>query len=155
MPEYCVTGGTGFIAAYLVKSLLEKGHRVRTTVRDPGTHCTWSDFYLLTRLKQSILDFLYFFLSSMLCLAINSIYIYIVINTKLFFFFFTGDVGKVGLLREFDGAKERLKIFKADLLEEGSFDEAIQGVDGVFHTASPVLVPHDDNIQVNLYIPPY
>jgi hypothetical protein len=40
-------------------------------------------------------------------------------------------------------------------LEEGSFDEAIQGVDGVFHTASPVLVSHDDNIQVNLYIPPY
>lgn len=37
MPEYCVTGGTGFIAAYLVKSLLEKGHTVRTTVRDPGT----------------------------------------------------------------------------------------------------------------------
>ena len=85
----------------------------------------------------------------------STIYIYIiVINTKLFFFF-TGDVGKVGLLREFDGAKERLKIFKADLLEEGSFDEAIQGVDGVFHTASPVLVSHGDNIQVNLYIPPY
>ncbi|KAJ6689663.1 hypothetical protein OIU85_006019 [Salix viminalis] len=99
MPEYCVTGGTGFIAAYLVKSLLEKGHLVRTTVRDPG------------------------------------------------------DVGKVGLLREFDGAKERLKIFKADLLEEGSFDEAIQGVDGVFHTASPVLVPHDDNIQATLIDP--
>ncbi|KAK4851964.1 hypothetical protein QYF36_019827 [Acer negundo] len=35
MPEYCVTGGTGFIAAYLVKTLLEKGHTVRTTVRDP------------------------------------------------------------------------------------------------------------------------
>lgn len=36
MPEYCVTGGTGFIAAYLVKVLLEKGHNVRTTVRNPG-----------------------------------------------------------------------------------------------------------------------
>jgi len=36
MVEYCVTGGTGFIAAYLVKTLLEKGHTVRTTVRDPG-----------------------------------------------------------------------------------------------------------------------
>jgi len=89
----------------------------------------------------------------------STIYIYIYIYNsdkyQTFLFFFTGDVGKVGLLREFDGAKERLKIFKADLLEEGSFDEAIQGVDGVFHTASPVLVPHDDNIQVNLYIPPY
>ncbi|KAL2899119.1 Tetraketide alpha-pyrone reductase 2 [Bienertia sinuspersici] len=26
MPEYCVTGGTGFIASYLVKSLLERGY---------------------------------------------------------------------------------------------------------------------------------
>ena len=36
MPEYCVTGGSGFIATYLIKSLLEKGHNVKTTVRDPG-----------------------------------------------------------------------------------------------------------------------
>ncbi|XP_021910127.1 tetraketide alpha-pyrone reductase 2 isoform X1 [Carica papaya] len=99
MPEYCVTGGTGFIAAYLVKSLLEKGHAVRTTVRDPG------------------------------------------------------DVGKVGFLWEFNGAKERLKVLKADLLVDGSFDEAVQGVDGVFHTASPVLVPYDDNIQATLIDP--
>ncbi|XP_050241114.1 tetraketide alpha-pyrone reductase 2 isoform X4 [Quercus robur] len=70
MVEYCVTGGTGLIAAYLVKTLLEKGHTVRTTVRDPG------------------------------------------------------DVGKVGFLLEFNGAKERLKIMKADLRIEGSFDEA-------------------------------
>ncbi|KAK9052261.1 hypothetical protein SSX86_028889 [Deinandra increscens subsp. villosa] len=35
MPEYCVTGGTGFIAAYIIRSLLEKGDTVRTTVRDP------------------------------------------------------------------------------------------------------------------------
>ena len=35
--EYCVTGGTGFIAAYLVKALLLDGHVVRATVRDPGT----------------------------------------------------------------------------------------------------------------------
>lgn len=55
---------------------------------------------------------------------------------------------KVGFLRELSGAKERLKILKADLLVEGSFDEAVIGVDGVFHTASPVLVPYDDNIQV-------
>ncbi|CAA2964639.1 tetraketide alpha-pyrone reductase 2-like [Olea europaea subsp. europaea] len=42
---------------------------------------------------------------------------------------------------------------KADLLLEGSFDEAIEGVDGVFHTASPVLVPYDTNIQENLIDP--
>ncbi|XP_057447851.1 tetraketide alpha-pyrone reductase 2-like [Lotus japonicus] len=99
MPEFCVTGGTGFIAAYLVQALLEKGHTVRTTVRNPG------------------------------------------------------DVEKVGFLMELSGAKERLKILKADLLNEGSFDEAVSGVDGVFHTASPVLVPYDDNIQATLIDP--
>ena len=81
MPEYCVTGGTGFIAAYLVKSLLEKGHRVRTTVRDPGTNSNWSDFYPVTWLKQFVLDFFFFFYQ--VCHAIN----YVVINTKLFFFY--------------------------------------------------------------------
>ena len=64
----------------------------------------------------------------------------------------TEDVGKVGFLLEFNGAKERLKIMKADLRIEGSFDEVLQGVDGVFHVASPVLVPYDDNIQAKLLI---
>ncbi|XP_058750863.1 cinnamoyl-CoA reductase CAD2-like [Vicia villosa] len=45
---------------------------------------------------------------------------------------------KVEHLVKLDGAKERLQLFKADLLEEGSFDSAIQGCHGVFHTASPV-----------------
>ncbi|KAI6677033.1 hypothetical protein NL676_037829 [Syzygium grande] len=99
MPEYCVTGGTGFIAGHLVKSLLENGHTVRATVRDPG------------------------------------------------------DEGKVGHLKEFKGAKERLRIMKADLMVEGSFDDAIYGVDGVFHTACPVIVPYDDSVQANLIDP--
>ena len=38
-----------------------------------------------------------------------------------------------------EGAKERLHLFKVDLLEEGSFDSAVDGCDAVFHTASPVL----------------
>ncbi|CAN1296404.1 Tetraketide alpha-pyrone reductase 2 [Linum perenne] len=97
--EYCVTGGTGFIAAYLVKALLLHGHRVRATVRDPG------------------------------------------------------DAKKVGYLWELKGAKERLKLVKADLLVAGSFDDAVRGVDGVFHTASPVLVPYDHNIQETLIDP--
>jgi len=37
MAEYLVTGGTSFIASHVIKSLLEFGHYVRTTVRDSGT----------------------------------------------------------------------------------------------------------------------
>ena len=32
----CVTGGSGYIAAALIKLLLQKGYAVKTTVRDPG-----------------------------------------------------------------------------------------------------------------------
>ncbi|KAK7341238.1 hypothetical protein VNO80_24164 [Phaseolus coccineus] len=45
---------------------------------------------------------------------------------------------KVLHLVNLEGAKERLHLFKADLLEEGSFDSVVEGCDGVFHTASPV-----------------
>lgn len=48
------------------------------------------------------------------------------------------DPKKVDHLLALDGAKERLHLFNANLLEEGSFDSAIHGCDGVFHTASPV-----------------
>lgn len=37
-----------------------------------------------------------------------------------------------------------MQLFKADLLEEGSFDSVIQGCHGVFHTASAVLFVFDD-----------
>ncbi|KAL8167237.1 hypothetical protein V2J09_008736 [Rumex salicifolius] len=100
MPEYCVTGATGFIAAHLVKTLLLKGYTVRATVRDPG------------------------------------------------------NLEKVGFLWDLQGAKQRLKLIKADLLEEGSFDDAVNGVNGVFHTASPVAIPpFGDNVQETLINP--
>ncbi|XP_058752377.1 cinnamoyl-CoA reductase CAD2-like isoform X2 [Vicia villosa] len=51
---------------------------------------------------------------------------------------------KVDHLIKLDGAKERLQLFKADLLEDGSFDSIIDGCDGVFHTASPVRFVVDD-----------
>ncbi|KAG6787870.1 hypothetical protein POTOM_003915 [Populus tomentosa] len=41
-------------------------------------------------------------------------------------------------LRELEGAQERLTLCKADVLDYESLKEAIQGCDGVFHTASPV-----------------
>ncbi|XP_059431324.1 phenylacetaldehyde reductase-like [Corylus avellana] len=47
------------------------------------------------------------------------------------------DPKKTNHLRILDGAKERLHLFKANLLEEGSFNSAIEGCECVFHTASP------------------
>ncbi|KAL9275963.1 Cinnamoyl-CoA reductase 1-like protein [Drosera capensis] len=41
-------------------------------------------------------------------------------------------------LREMEGAKERLTLCKADLMEYESLKAAIAGCHGVFHTASPV-----------------
>ncbi|KAL3343278.1 hypothetical protein AABB24_027036 [Solanum stoloniferum] len=41
-------------------------------------------------------------------------------------------------LKELEGAKERLILLRADLLDYQSLREAIYGCDGVFHTASPV-----------------
>jgi nucleoside-diphosphate-sugar epimerase len=47
------------------------------------------------------------------------------------------DPKKTNHLLVLDGAKERLHLFKANLLEEGAFDSAIEGCECVFHTASP------------------
>ena len=33
----CVTGGNGYIASALIKTLLHKGYAVKTTVRNPGS----------------------------------------------------------------------------------------------------------------------
>ncbi|PON38776.1 NAD(P)-binding domain containing protein, partial [Trema orientale] len=49
------------------------------------------------------------------------------------------DPKKTEHLISLDGAKERLHLFKADLLDEGSFDSVVDGCEGVFHTACPVL----------------
>ncbi|KAE9593447.1 putative cinnamyl-alcohol dehydrogenase [Lupinus albus] len=80
----CVTGGSGFIASWIVKFLLQRGYTVRVTLRNPS-------------------------------------------NPR-----------KVDHLLQLDGAKERLHLYKADLLEQGSFDSVVQGCHAVFHTASPV-----------------
>ncbi|XP_048551299.1 phenylacetaldehyde reductase-like isoform X2 [Triticum urartu] len=49
----------------------------------------------------------------------------------------TADPKRTLHLQALDGAKDRLHLFKASLLEEGSFDAAVAGCDCVFHTASP------------------
>ncbi|KAG6400632.1 hypothetical protein SASPL_137473 [Salvia splendens] len=56
----------------------------------------------------------------------------------------TNNPKKTQHLLELDGAKERLNLIKADLLEEGSFDAVVDGCDGVFHTASPFFIGTND-----------
>ncbi|XP_014512036.1 dihydroflavonol 4-reductase-like [Vigna radiata var. radiata] len=45
---------------------------------------------------------------------------------------------KVKPLLEIPGAESKLSLWKANLAEEGSFDEAIKGCIGVFHVATPI-----------------
>ena len=82
-----VTGGTGYIASWVIKFLLEEGHQVHATVRD---------------LKNEEK------------------------NRHLW-----------KLNEENNG---ELNLFEADLLQEGSFDEAMEGVEYVIHMASPFQV---------------
>lgn len=82
-----VTGASGYIAGWIVKYLLEEGHTVHATVRDPE--------------KASSVAHLQ----------------------------------KVAA-----GAPGTLRLFKADLLDAGSFDAAMQGCRVVMHTASPFVL---------------
>ena len=82
-----VTGASGYIASWIVKYLLEAGHSVHGTVRDPA--------------KKSGLEHL----------------------QKLS-----------------DAHPGKLKLFKADLLDQGSYDAAMQGCELVMHTASPFII---------------
>ncbi|CAN6452066.1 unnamed protein product [Victoria cruziana] len=49
----------------------------------------------------------------------------------------TRDPEKASEITSFDD-EGRLKIFKADMLEQGSYDAAVQGCRGVFHVAEPM-----------------
>ncbi|KAL7202516.1 hypothetical protein ACSBR1_034065 [Camellia fascicularis] len=61
------------------------------------------------------------------------------------------DPMKTEHLLALDGAKERLHLFKGNLLEEDSFDSMVNGCDGVFHIASPCFVTTSDP-QVHKHI---
>ncbi|KAE8687194.1 putative triacylglycerol lipase [Hibiscus syriacus] len=47
------------------------------------------------------------------------------------------DPRKTQHLLALEGAENRLKLFQANLLKEGSFDPVVEGCEAVFHTASP------------------
>jgi dihydroflavonol-4-reductase len=86
-----VTGATGYVAGWLVKLLIEKGHTVHAAVRDPSN-----------KGKLSHLD---------------------------------------ALAAKGPGT---VRYFKADLLQPGSYAEAMAGCELVFHTASPFIVTVKD-----------
>ena len=59
------------------------------------------------------------------------------------------DKANTGFLWELPGARERLQIVQADLLEDGSFDMAVHGVHTVFHAAAPTALTTDGDPKVN------
>ena len=80
-----VTGGSGYLASWIIKMLLDEGMSVHTTVRDPL------------------------------------------------------DTEKTAHLKALD-KNNQLTIFKADLLDTGSFKDPMQDCDLVIHTASPFFI---------------
>jgi nucleoside-diphosphate-sugar epimerase len=56
-------------------------------------------------------------------------------------------------LLQLPGASDNLKLVAANLLEQGGFDEAVQGCDGVFHTASPYFTKNITDPQAQLIDP--
>ena len=95
-----VTGASGYLGSWTVRLLLEAGHTVYGTVRNPD--------------KQTGLEHLH----------------------KLA-----------------DTHPGKLTLFKADLLDDGSFDDAMSGCELVMHTASPFIVRGIDDPQKQLVDP--
>ena len=95
-----VTGGSGYVASWLVRYLLEDGRTVRATVRDPK--------------KKKGLEHLH------------------------------------ALAEAHPG---RLTLHRAELLEPGSYTEAMAGCELVVHTASPFLIGKVRDPQKQLVAP--
>lgn len=95
-----VTGGSGYLASWIVNNLLELGHDVRMTVRKKADQQKYE--HLLKREQET---------------------------------------------------SGTLTVFEADLLREGSFDEAVEGCSLVFHTASPFTIAGIKNPQEELIQP--
>lgn len=95
-----VTGASGYVGSWIVRSLLEAGRTVHGTVRNPAKTSGLEHLQMLS--EQHAL---------------------------------------------------RLKLFKADLLEEGSFDEAMAGCELVMHIASPFLLSGFDDAEAALVRP--
>ncbi len=100
MATVLVTGAGGYLASWIVKTLLLEGHTVHGAVRKAN------DLSKLAHLHQ--------------------------------------------LAESMPG---RLRLFEADLLESGSFDQAMQGCTVVIHTASPYFLGKPKNPEQELLTP--
>ena len=60
------------------------------------------------------------------------------------------DNEKYAHLKKLDKAGDKLKLFKADLLDYGSLQSAIAGCSGVFHVACPVPPASVPNPEVRI-----
>jgi nucleoside-diphosphate-sugar epimerase len=95
-----VTGGSGYLASWIIKMLLEQGINVNATVRDPSS------------------------------------------------------IQKVEHLKALAQASTaQLKLFKSDLMDNGSFDEPMQDCELVIHTASPFFTTGIKNPEEELIRP--
>lgn len=63
------------------------------------------------------------------------------------------DKEKTKHLQALPNAESNLRLFEADLLTEGSFEEAMKGCGGVFHTASPVTLKSPEDGEKTLVEP--
>ncbi|XP_062234311.1 dihydroflavonol 4-reductase-like isoform X2 [Phragmites australis] len=89
----CVTGSTGYVGSWLVRTLLRRGYRVHATARDTGK--AWQVFAAVE-------------------------------------------------------GRDRLRVFRADMGEEGSFDAAVRGCVALFHVAASMelhVPPGQDNVE--------
>ncbi|TKW23097.1 hypothetical protein SEVIR_4G271400v4 [Setaria viridis] len=92
-PAVCVTGSTGYVGSWLVRTLLRRGYRVHATARDTGK--AWRVFAAV------------------------------------------------------EGG-DRLRVFRADMGEDGSFDAAVTGCVALFHVAASMelhVSPGHDNVD--------
>ncbi|KAL6873742.1 hypothetical protein ACP4OV_013824 [Aristida adscensionis] len=95
----CVTGSTGYVGSWLVRTLLRRGYRVHATARDPGK---------ARRLLAGAVE------------------------------------------EGSDGGGRRLRVFRADMGEDGSFDAAVSGCVALFHVAASMelhVSPGQDNVE--------
>lgn len=95
-----VTGGSGYVASWIIKYLLEQGYSVNTTVRDKKKY---ENYKHLTAIAEK--------------------------------------------------SEGNLMIFEADLLQNGSFADAMKGCTHVIHTASPFFISGIKDAQKQLVEP--